>query len=386
MQFNLASVLALAGFLTETCAAPALGNTIPKVVATTREGNQTIDWIVRDSQGIIASPPPLPPSSAKRGDSALNFASVFGQREAGPPGTVPILRTPVTFPPKQPPPSTSYSQPQTLSAAQSYANSHWYASSNENALNHGAGGKFSLFDAYTENDHDFTLIQMAVARDNTPQPDSSQRKQTVEAGWMKWPSVIGGGPFLFTYYTTNGYTSMGDNVGGYNQQYQGWVQYDNQIYPGIHLAPLSVRGGAQNDVQLSYMLYGGNWWLLVGNRYVGYYPASLFSSGGRDPAQTLESQAGVALFYGEVLNSQDSLTKTDMGSGEFPEAGKGRAAYIRNIFYYDEGLSMVNYDSHGQFIVSDRSRYRLQDNWNSGSDWGSYMFVGGPGAGGVVGG
>lgn len=384
MQFNWLSVLFLGSLSRQACAAPALASSNLKVVKTTQQGNQTIDWVVRESQGNIASPPPFAPNSARGSDQIVDFASVFGSRDAGPDGTVPVLRTSVPFPPKQPPHDSF--QPQALSAAQSYANAHWYASSNENALNHGAGGKFSLFDTYMENDKDFSLIQVAVARDNTPQADGSQKKQTVEAGWMKWPSIIGGGPFLFTYFTTNGYASMGDNVGGYNQQYQGWVQYDNQIYPGIHIAPLSVRGGAQNDLQVNYILFGGNWWLWVMGRYVGYYPASLFSSGGRDPAQTLESQASTALFYGEVLNSQDSMTRTDMGSGEFPEAGKGKAAYIRNIFYYDANLNMVNYDAHGQFIVSDSSRYRLQDHWNSGTDWGSYMFVGGPGAGGVVGG
>jgi hypothetical protein len=48
---------------------------------------------------------------------------------------------------------------------------------------------------------------------------------------------------LFVFCTVNNYTSRGNNIGGWNREVAGWVQYDSQIYPGVTFAPLSVIGG-----------------------------------------------------------------------------------------------------------------------------------------------
>lgn len=359
-----------------------------KVVKTTKVGDQVIDWVVKESQGKIATPPPHPPAGAKRstGDPSIKQANplLTAQHEAGPAGTVPMVRQTKQFPAKRLPQASDHNVTSTL-GKRGYAGTHWYASSNQNVRNHGGGAQFNIYDTYLESDYDFSLLQTAVTVGSAPQADGSSRGQTVEAGWMHYPYLVNNGPFLFTYYTTNGYSQQGDNKGGYNSFQAGWVQVDKDIYPGIHFGPLSQRGGAQYEFTLQYQLFQGNWWLYVGDRFIGYYPASVFSQG-VDPNQTLATHSDVILFYGEVVNSQDGLTTTDMGSGNFPESGFGQAAYIRNIIYIDEAGNGQGYDAHGAFVISDTNRYRLQDHWNSGTDWGSHMFLGGPGAGGVVGG
>jgi hypothetical protein len=138
-------------------------------------------------------------------------------------------------------------------------------------------------------------------------------------------------------------------------------------------------------MEIAFYYYNGNWWLWVLDRWVGYYPGWIFAQN-VDPANTLAASADTVQFYGEVVQSEDWLTTTDMGSGEFPEAGLPRCAYIHNIFYYDLAFNTRNYKSTRQ-TLSDPHLYRLQEHFlDSHKGWGSFIYLGGPGAGGFVGG
>jgi hypothetical protein len=67
--------------------------------------------------------------------------------------------------------------------------------------------------------------------------------QTIEAGSQECHDITGDWvPHLFINYATNGYSDDGDNKGGYNTDVDGWVQYDNVIYPGTTFTPYSTRG------------------------------------------------------------------------------------------------------------------------------------------------
>src|SRR5262249_61553072 len=127
---------------------------------------------------------------------------------------------------------------------------------------------------------------------------SGGSKQTVEAGHQEYKDRYGDWvPHLFIYYTTNGYTSSGDNIGGYNQDVDGWVQYSPYIYPEALSSPLSSSGGTQYIMNLKWQLWAGNWWLRVNGRWIGYYPASLFATFG------LRNEAEKTAWYGEVVDS-----------------------------------------------------------------------------------
>jgi Neprosin len=83
--------------------------------------------------------------------------------------------------------------------------------------------------------------------------------QTIESGWQEYRDLYRGWvPHLFVYYTTNGYSADDDNIGGYNQDVDGWIQNSNTIYPGAVSSPNSVRGGAQYVMFIKYQLYRGN--------------------------------------------------------------------------------------------------------------------------------
>jgi Neprosin len=248
--------------------------------------------------------------------------------------------------------------------------------------NNGAGGKFATFQSKTES-KDFSLLQLSVSRllGATGIPGTGTNKlQTLEAGVIVYPGKFGDSKVhLFTYYTTNGYIKDGNNLGGWNTEVKGWVQVDSVTSPGRIYKP-SVVGGQQYEVTIQYELYNGNWWLWVTDRWIGYYPATLFSAKSPTKAKTLGHHSDRVDFFGEVYDSDGiaGVTTTDMGSGKFASAGKGQSAYIRNIFY--ESLTGPTFWYSGVTkTVSDAKRYTLDTHFNSGGSWGSYMWLGGPG-------
>lgn len=200
------------------------------------------------------------------------------------------------------------------------------------------------------------MLQTAVTKSNVPMPNNPTVSggQTLEAGWINYPQQVAA-PHLFTYYTTCNYQCSGDNQGGWNRDQAGWVQVDTTYFPGTVFTPLSVDGGQQVEMQIEYQLFSGNWWLFVVDRWIGYYPASLFSAGEANAAVTLAQGSDTIYYYGEIYNSENAMTTTDMGSGEFASAGSTHAAYIHNMVYLDS--SVVAHDYTAGFGDSDSSRY-----------------------------
>ncbi|TVY85707.1 hypothetical protein LAWI1_G008190, partial [Lachnellula willkommii] len=334
----------------------------------------------------IASAPPVPP---RRTNGTTPTAELqLAGAELGPPGSVPIPRVNANLQAstnriKHLPPTTLSPHPQR--SKRQYSGDHWYVSSDQSVANIGGSATYSIFAPYVQSTGDFSLLQTAVTKQNVPLPNdaSTSGSQTLEAGWINYPDQISS-PHLFTYFTTCNYQCSGDDQGGWNTDQAGWVQVDTTYYPGAVFVPNSVDGGAQYEIQLEYQLYEDNWWLWVIDTWIGYYPASLFSAGEADAAATLAAGSDMIFYYGEIYNSEDALTTTDMGSGEFADAGSGRAAYIHNMVYLDAGAGYVDYTAG--FADSDAGRYTNVAYPSSGTSWGSYVYIGGPGAGGVIGG
>ncbi|KAK9434981.1 hypothetical protein VB005_09772 [Metarhizium brunneum] len=124
--------------------------------------------------------------------------------------------------------------------------------------------------SFFERDEDFSLLQVAVVHDRADRPNGvAKPDQTVKAGWTYYPVLHKGHPILFAFYTTNGYRSQSDYVGGYNFRAKGWFQQDRRIYLGTPISALSVEGGKQEETKsysISTKSAGGS--TLMG-RYVG---------------------------------------------------------------------------------------------------------------------
>ena len=348
-------------------------NHLPVVDSTTLPNGNIIDWVPKESQGEVASPPPFPPFN----DSTTPLVA---RKLQGPPGTVPIIRESNSTLPAKILPSGNSLANGTVERRAGFANVHWYASTGQQIDNTGGQAVYSRFKAFVESPADFSLLQTAVVRDNIP----GRRSQTVEAGWINRPHGGVREPHLFSFYTTVGHTQYGHNIQAWNTDFQGWVQTDRTYYPGM-VMPTSVVGGQQLELKIRYALHGGNWWLGVDDRWIGYYPGSLFSQGSR-PGDTLASKSNRIMYYGEIFNSETHMTTTDMGSGHYANEGYGKSAYIRSMTYSDAQGGVHPYDGSRGVTVNDPRRYSLQPSWDSGGAWGSYFFLGGPGAGGVPGG
>lgn len=364
----------------------ATANDLEVVRTVVLEDGQVLDWIRQESQDGNFS---LPISSGIENRHGLleRVASPIPEHLRGPAGTVPVLRRGLTrYPEKKLPPLASPSgveiELKFLDTNQDYTGQHWYAATSNPIQVTGGGASFSMFQPYLQSDQDFSLLQTAMVRQSANTVEFGTVTQTIEAGWMYYPPR-GPKPMLFVFFNSNGYQGVGDYLCGWNSEQKGWVQTDASIYPGMSFDKMSVDGGAQYDFDLKFHLKDGRWWLTALGRDIGYYPAEIFSKNSV-PSNTLAAYGDRIDFYGEVYNSGPSMTTTDMGSGEFPEAGAGRAAYIRNMVYLDANGKEQMYGGYTQ--QSDPSRYRIKPFWNSGTSWSSYVYVGGPGAGGVVGG
>jgi hypothetical protein len=363
---------------------------------TTTPFGQTIDWIPINSQPSlkgtkIAEPPGenvlIVTPKGERIDSLARFELEEDKAERGPAGTVPFLRKNLdglSFrhslrhllaryenPGKQlvlmnghlvPPPSVD--------------GPHRYAFTSQSRLCFGGEGVLSAFDPYCENSDDFSLMQIAVTNSDLG------FLQTVEAGWQQRKDSYGDWhPHLFLYYTTNGYTDDDDDVGGYNEDVDGWVQYDDRVHPGALSSPNSTRGGAQFCMQIKFQLYRDNWWFMCNGRWLGYYPARLFM-GNKSVFSTLGDHGDRIAFYGEIYDSNDmpGKTRSDMGSGYWPEYGWTWSAYQRNLMVQTSRAGDLDEYDGGLGWASDPDMYDIETHMRSGGTWGSYFWMGGPGA------
>jgi hypothetical protein len=360
-----------------------------EVAATTRtRSGQVLDWVPIESQHrgrAIASPPPAPRIETRRLRGRVTQMARFELQDVGarrgPDGTVPILRinpkklrfnkTLDEFLSKHGHRTVTHDYDGFPLEQPEVGGPHDYGATAQSVNCLGGEGFISLFDPYTAHSDEFSLSQIGLEGNRT-----SGGRQTVEAGWQEFRDKYGDWfPHLFVYYTTNGYSKDGDNVGGYNQEVKGWVQYSSSVYPGATTSNVSTPGGAQWELFIKYQLYQGNWWLYVGSEWMGYYPASLFSNPG------LRDQADRILFFGEIVDSAShaAATQTQMGTGYFAEYRWPYASFQRLLRYQNNAAgSMTDYD--GAVIITDSKEYDAELHMDSGTNWNSYFWFGGPGA------
>ena len=356
------------------------------ITRTTTRTGQELDWIPVESQtsGALAEPPPLAPLDLPR-DPARSTSPVplelsLAQGEVGPPGTVPVLRKPIeqirpvgnlqdylSKGPRQkrvtPPDDPALADP---AAADSV---HKYAHAYQPVTNFGTEGTINTWRPFVQWSNEFSLGQLWLVR------GGGVGLQTCEVGAQTYYDLYGDwNPHLFIFYTTNNYTHSGDNLGGYNTDVAGWVQYSSVVFPGMRLAE-SVPGGDQFDLTLKVTLSLGNWWVRVGNEWMGYYPNGLYSPTG------LRDQAASVDWGGEIVDDvvhHPEPTATWMGSGHFPYEGWQHAAYMRNLMYQaDAAGTMLPIQAYPS--VTNPNAYQIATDFSGTSTWGSNFFWGGPG-------
>lgn len=357
-----------------------------EVVTQTRtRGGLALDWVPVESQlrgDKLATPPeddrPIERDPEQR-QEVQRFELQHEEAELGPPGTVPLLRTPVDRirgggglndwlakgnRAKRRLPADS---PNDLALPAKDVHKHVYATQSVTCF--GTEGNINAWDPYVEWSNEFSLGQLWLIR------GSGNAQQTLEVGHQEYRDLYGDWvPHLFLFYTTNNYTDQGDNKGGYNTDVDGWVQYASTIHPGALSSPLSQFGGTQYIMALKVQLWQRNWWVRVNGTWIGYYPASLYNSTG------LATMASRLDWGGEVVDAADhaGTTSTDMGNGHWPYEGWQRCAYMNNMRYQSStGGGMTDYN--GSAASEAPSCYGIDSHMRSGTNWGSYFWWGGSG-------
>jgi hypothetical protein len=374
------------------------------VKTTTTPSGQTIDWVPIESQhpsGKIATAPPAelarvgpagPAVALKHIAKASSFELDDPKIERGPAGTVPILRPDIArlsqfarvkdlhvkrggLKVNKVRPNRKPTDPDPFEYFHGYDNQNgkfygwdgilnvWYP-----AINIPAGG----------NGTDHSILQVWL------QNYSTDLTQSLEGGWTVDQSLNGDNqPHIFTYYTNNDYKKDGNNTGGYNAQYSGWIQYSKSIFPGIRINETSVFDGEQFEMSMKFQLYQEpnssevNWWVAVGGIWMGYYPGTLFEGG-------LAIEVDWVGSGGEVQStlSNPEQTQDQMGSGYQAAGGWAKSAYLRNLrVQTDMNGTMVEnngYASTDAAVSGGADPYTVALDMESDSSWGSYFFVGGP--------
>lgn len=367
-----------------------------QVTKTTKSpSGQTIDWIPIETQSpeAIATPPPTVSSYKMAAVDAKQptKGATFDIGEPGPAGHVPVLRPDFRKVAK----TTSLEkflskrgglklnarrrkpQPTDPNPA-----GYFHASSGQTLTNYGCEAWYNVWDPQVDipsspgDDHSISQTWLQ----NYDKP----KTQSIEAGLTVDHSLNGDAAnHLFTYYTTNGYTADGDNLGGYNRLVKGWQQVHASIFPGIRINGSSTQGGSQLEIGLKFQLFNGNWWLGFNNNesgpwiWLGYYPASLFAGG-------IGNHASWVSFGGEVYSAlaNPCLTTDQMGSGRHASAGFSHAAFQRNMrTQANTAGGVVDFAGSPETdaAASDcpAGQYTIQPFMNSGGSWGSYQYFGG---------
>jgi hypothetical protein len=366
---------------------------------TTTPAGQTLDWVPIESQlsEKIAEPPPAVEVGAKlEVDDSRPTASVrFDRGDAGPAGHVPILRPDLSPIEDVEHLTRLQSKSGGLRVNVNRTNKHpsdpnpagyFHALSSQWATVYGTDAWLNLWDPRVDipsspgDDH--SISQLWLQNYQKPQ------LQSLEGGLTVDHNLNGDAAnHLFTYYTTNGYSQDGNDLGGYNRLESGWVQYHPWIFPGIRINGASSQGvSPQLEIGVKYQLWQGNWWFGFNNDesgpwiWLGYYPGSLFNGG-------IANEVQWVAWGGEVYTALSNPCETtdQMGSGRHGADGWTHACYQR-VIHNQTNLygALDNYDGVASVDVAasncPTNEYTIQTFMDSGTSWGSYQFFGGPAA------
>jgi hypothetical protein len=331
-------------------------------------------------QGItnIAAPPPFIAhgATAKPGGVGapspltLGLRDRFGHAVSCPPGTIPMQRisldrltrfgTLAAYRTKPSAGTVAKRAAGTVAAgtvqAQLDPEDRRYAIGHQYVDNHGANSWLNLWDPAAN----FSISQQWI----TAGFDTAH--QTIEGGWIKYPSRFGSKSVLFIFTTPDKY-----HTNCYNLECGKFVQTNRNWALGGSWTAYSTPGGTQYGFQMQWKLSGGNWWLFLQGagafEAVGYYPASAFNGG------ALTNGAQFIQFGGET--GPTTTMWPPMGSGQWASAGYGQAAFQRTIFYIgtDDRTVWPTLDTEVFWPMC----YSIEPGWDS--SWGTYFYFGGPG-------
>ncbi|CAN1307102.1 hypothetical protein LINPERPRIM_LOCUS26981 [Linum perenne] len=172
--------------------------------------------------------------------------------------------------------------------------------------------------------------------------------ESIEAGWM-----------------TDGKT------GCYNLDCPGFVQKSQTLTLGAEISPISTYGGQQYqfNIKIYQDIETGDWWLLNGEKEIGYWPKNLF-----DNLHFVERQ----IEWGGKATKSHRNEIAQMGSGHFSGEGLGKAAYVADVQYAVENGIWNKAPVGVKTLVSRPDCYDINSP-ESTLEYDPYFFYGGDG-------
>ena len=356
------------------------------ITQTTTPSGQELDWIPAESQvsGPLPEPPeiepPEPPTDPARQARPMPFELTAPDAQVGPPGTVPVLRKPVEqirpvgdlqdYLSKGPRRKalTPAGRPGPRRAERA-APRHKYATTLpvRHLLRH-RGDHQHLEAVRPVVERVLARPAVARARQRERTADARGRRADVPRPLRRLVARTCSSSTRRTTTRTWGTTSAATtptSAAGTRSRV---------VFPGMRVAE-SLFGGDQFDLALKVTLSQGNWWVRVGDEWMGCYPSTLFNAAGlRDRAEILD-------WGGEIVDDvafHPEPSATWMGSGRFPFEGWQRASYMRNLaLQADAAGTMAGYQ--GFVSATNPSAYQINHDFSGTSTWGSHFFWGGPG-------
>lgn len=237
---------------------------------------------------------------------------------------------------------------------------YFYAATNQAVVTKGVYADVQIAKPYLDSTDFHTLHEIAISNDAT----TSGKRNIVEVGWTvdKLVNNNSDEPHLFVFYWVNGVAQCYNGCG--------FVQYGGSTArAGMQLTPGSIK-------KMGIQYFNNNWWISYDNKWVGYYPGTLWSAA-TPTAQTF-TESNSSQLFGEVA-ANSSTPCTDMGTGyhgfgsSIPVTNKAKVNNTRYVGTTTPVDLFFNSPTNSTY-------YTIAKN---GSER-SYTY-GGPGAGGNIG-
>jgi hypothetical protein len=342
----------------------------------TTRGGDDIDCIPRErqpaarllvQQGLPIPPPPAQPAATGPDLFFDDETDAAGRTRRCPPGTVALVQITLEqikrFGKLENFLSRGRSRrgdaPGAVSPSTLPVGTRQYAYGDQVVANQGGGVVINFWDPAVADPGEHSISQVWVRR------GSGERLQTVEAGWIK-NTLLSPLPKIFIFHTPDNYTTK-----CYDLQC-GKFMMENGACLGC-TPPLSTPGGTQAEAIFFWQRDTSTqeWGFYFNSTLWGKYRADTFEARG------LRLRGAVVQFGGEVLDNYSPVyTPTDMGSGHFPPAGYGFAAYQRNAVYLTNSGSVAT-NATLNYARSNANCWDIAPTSQPG--WATAFFVGGGG-------
>ncbi|KAG7541777.1 Neprosin [Arabidopsis thaliana x Arabidopsis arenosa] len=241
---------------------------------------------------------------------------------------------------------------------------HHFATISYKDYHYGAKGNINVWNPNVSPDQ-FSLAAMTVSGD--------EGFQSITAGWIVYPGLYHNNQSrLFTYWTADG----NNKTHCYNTLCPGFVHVSTKYAIGMLVQPVSIYDGQQYQLEVS--IYQDHvtrdWWFVLNNEPIGYWPKSLFTR------QGLADGASAVFWGGEVYSSVKEKSPS-MGSGHFPQEGYKKAAYVNGLKIITDVTKEISSPlaSALKTVADSPNCYNVKKILGVGEYWSRAILFGGPG-------